>query len=143
MNDSYSWSPGMRQLVMCQEVGHTFGLAHQDEVFGNANLGSCMDYTNRPFGPPNNLALNQHDHDQLNAQYALHLDKYTTPTLTAFEAAMAPELESIDLNQPDEWGTRIQSFNDSRTEIYERHLSNGDTVLTFVIWAEEETRRRR
>jgi predicted Zn-dependent protease len=32
-----------RQLVMCQEVGHTFGLDHQDETFNNPNLGSCMD----------------------------------------------------------------------------------------------------
>jgi hypothetical protein len=138
MNDSYSWSPGMRQLVMCQEVGHTFGLAHQDEVFGNANLGTCMDYTNLPFGPPNNLALNQHDHDQLNAQYALHLDTYTTLTQTALEAAMAPESDSLEFNQPDRWGTLVQSFNDGRTEIYERDLGNGETVVTFVIWAEEE-----
>ena len=39
--DSAAW----RDFVMCQEVGHTFGLGHQDENFNNANLGSCMDYT--------------------------------------------------------------------------------------------------
>jgi hypothetical protein len=33
---------------MCQEVGHTFGLDHQDENFNNTNLGTCMDYTNDP-----------------------------------------------------------------------------------------------
>ncbi len=31
-----------RQFVMCQEVGHTFGLDHQDTTFDNPNLGSCM-----------------------------------------------------------------------------------------------------
>ena len=41
-----------RRLVMCQEVGHDFGLDHQDENFDNANLGTCMDYTNDPDGPP-------------------------------------------------------------------------------------------
>jgi hypothetical protein len=35
-----------RQLVVCQEIAHDFGLDHQDEAFNNANLGSCMDYTN-------------------------------------------------------------------------------------------------
>jgi hypothetical protein len=53
MNDSYFNTatyntPSWRQFVMCQEVGHTFGLDHQDENFDNLNLGTCMDYTNDP-----------------------------------------------------------------------------------------------
>ncbi len=43
-------TPGWRNLVMCQEVGHIFGLDHQDEVFNNPNMGTCMDYTNDPDG---------------------------------------------------------------------------------------------
>ena len=39
-------TPVWRNLVMCQEVGHTLGLDHQDEIFDNVNLGTCMDYTN-------------------------------------------------------------------------------------------------
>ncbi len=35
---------------MCQEIGHDFGLDHQDENFNNPNLGTCMDYTNDPLG---------------------------------------------------------------------------------------------
>ncbi|MFH0343848.1 MAG: hypothetical protein ACHBNF_17395 [Chromatiales bacterium] len=134
MNDSYSWSPGNRQLVVCQEVGHTFGLAHQDEGFGNANLGTCMDYTSLPFGPPNNLALNQHDLAQLNAIYA-HLDGYTTLTQTSLAAALPFGSESIDFNQPDQWGTLLESVNDGRTEVYERDLGDGYKVVNFVIWA--------
>ena len=63
-----------QQLVMCQEVGHIFGLAHQDETFDNANLGTCMDYTDYPEGGGtggtlSNLYPNQHDYDQLDAMY--------------------------------------------------------------------------
>jgi hypothetical protein len=72
VNDTYFEGPygygtdNWRQLVTCQEVGHTFGLDHQDENFDNPNLGSCMDYTSDPVG---NTAPNQHDFDQLAAIY--------------------------------------------------------------------------
>lgn len=36
-----------RLYTMCHEVGHGFGLAHTDEIFGNKPLGNCLDYTNR------------------------------------------------------------------------------------------------
>ena len=55
LNDTYFNAakyntPAWRNLVMCQEVGHTFGLDHQDEGFDGDNLGTCMDYTNDPDG---------------------------------------------------------------------------------------------
>ncbi|HUO84386.1 MAG TPA: hypothetical protein VM534_04650, partial [Thermoanaerobaculia bacterium] len=43
-NTSTYNTPAWRRLVMCQEIAHDFGLDHQDEIFNNANLGSCMDY---------------------------------------------------------------------------------------------------
>src|SRR5262249_27429540 len=57
VNDTYFASPpyntsSWKQMVMCQEVGHDFGLDHQDTNFNNTNLGTCMDYTNIPDGPP-------------------------------------------------------------------------------------------
>lgn len=66
-------SPQWRRLVMCQEIGHDFGLDHQDENNNNANLGSCMDYTSDPDGPPSNEHPNTHDYEQLASIYA-HLD---------------------------------------------------------------------
>ena len=36
-----------------KELGHSFGLAHTDEIFGNPDLGNCLDYTN-------NFAVNKH-----------------------------------------------------------------------------------
>jgi hypothetical protein len=69
MNDTFLGSAGAakRQGVMCQEVGHDFGLHHQDENFSNANLGTCMDYTN---DWSTNQHPNQHDYDQLALIYA-------------------------------------------------------------------------
>lgn len=82
MNDSYfdtstygtyAW----RQFVMCQEVGHTSGLGHQDESFSNPNLGSCVNYTDDPDGSAKNQVDNTHpnlhDYQQLGEIYA-HLD---------------------------------------------------------------------
>ncbi|PIT85828.1 hypothetical protein COU36_01050, partial [Candidatus Micrarchaeota archaeon CG10_big_fil_rev_8_21_14_0_10_59_7] len=53
MNDSYFNSPSYdtpewRQLVMCQEIGHTLGLGHTDENFDNPPEGTCMDYSSDP-----------------------------------------------------------------------------------------------
>jgi len=75
VNDTYFNSApyntaAWRQLVMCQEIGHDFGLDHQDENFENPNLGTCMDYTN---DPSTNQHPNAHDYDQLVSIYA-HLD---------------------------------------------------------------------
>lgn len=73
MNDTFLGSAGSakRQGVMCQEVGHDFGLAHQDENFNNPNLGTCMDYTNNW---STNQHPNTHDYNQLAAQYGNHND---------------------------------------------------------------------
>lgn len=72
MNDSYlgNASSDKRQGVMCQEVGHDFGLDHQDENFTNANLGTCMDYTN---DWSTNQHPNAHDYEQLELIYS-HAD---------------------------------------------------------------------
>jgi hypothetical protein len=69
VNDTYeAGAPAAeRQGVMCQEVGHTYGLDHQDEDFNNPNLGTCMDYTNN-WGT--NQHPNSHDYDQLASIYS-------------------------------------------------------------------------
>ena len=82
MNDTYFNqatynTPAYRRLVMCQEIAHDFGLDHQDENQTNPNLGTCMDYTNNPAGPPSNEHPNAHDFEELAIIYA-HLDSSTT-----------------------------------------------------------------
>lgn len=56
--------------VVCQELGHVWGLDHVDEIFGNADQGTCMDYTNNM---AQNNTPNGHDAEELNAIYA-HAD---------------------------------------------------------------------
>ena len=128
---------------MCQEVGHTFGLDHQDETFDNANLRTCMDYTN---DPSTNQYPNQHDYDQLAAIYA-HPDSTTTVGQTVQsgpgKGKLPPALTDTDSDEPvqlgtAQWGKLIRSTKNGRTELYELDLGNGHKVLTHVIWAEPE-----
>lgn len=133
MNDTYFNTtayntPAWKQLVVCQEIAHTFGLDHQDEDFDNPNLGTCMDYTSNPVG---NEHPNQHDFDQLQVIYS-HLDSFTTINQTIGQTTKAAVQANLD--NPGEWGRKIR--DNGRTALYERDLGNGQKVFTFVIWAE-------
>lgn len=141
VNDSYFNmvkynTPGWRHLVMCQEIGHTFGLDHQDEIFGNTNLGTCMDYTDNPLGPPNNEHPNTHDFGQLETIYS-HSDS-TANVQSANRGSPAPTGEASRSTGigTAEWGRLIQSTNGGRTERFELDLGGGHKVVTFVIWAD-------
>ena len=118
-NQSTYNTPAWRRLVMCQEVGHEFGLGHQDENFYNANLGTCMDYSADPDGPPSNEHPNQHDYDQLASIYA-HLDRSTT-------LASAPA-ELPGSAPPFSQASRANG------SLYVDDLGNGGRLITFVLW---------
>src|SRR5437899_10022561 len=65
-----------REHVMCQEVGHTFGLDHQDT--SGASLNTCMDYyQNTSSTDTQSTTPNQHDYDELATIYQ-HLDSSNT-----------------------------------------------------------------
>lgn len=139
MNDTYFSTPdyntpAWRRLVMCQEIAHDFGLDHQDENFNNPNLGTCMDYTSDPDGPPSNEHPNQHDYDQLLTIYT-HLDSFTTAGMTTNQ--MPPAANDIDFEGPGQWGRKIRSTNGGRTELFVLDFGHGNKVFTFVIWADE------
>lgn len=72
VNDSYFDSPSYdytaERHVMCQEVGHGFGLDHQDE--SGADLNTCMDYSSALDNPHPNA----HDYQQLETIYNSHFD---------------------------------------------------------------------
>ena len=142
MNDSYYNTstyntPAWRNLVMCQEVGHTFGLAHQDEDFYNANLGSCMDYTADPDGPLDNQFPNAHDYNQLLSIYA-HTDSFTSATATRLPLAMPPAMGLIDLDSPRNWGHSVSRRANGRQETFELDFGNGNKVITEVFWADSD-----
>lgn len=151
LNDYYFDQPkynttAWRNLVSCQEVGHTLGLDHQDETFDNTNLGTCMDYTNDPDGSINNQLDNEHpnrhDYDELVTIYT-HLDSSTTVGLTvdgheAVNGDMPPAMNDIDLKGPGQWGKQIQASPDGRTMLFELDFGNGHKVFTFVTWADPE-----
>lgn len=73
MNDSYSsyFTPEEMNHVMCQEIGHTFGLDHQST--DGTSLGTCMDYST----DPNSQWPNAHDYDELQTIYS-HVDSYNS-----------------------------------------------------------------
>ncbi len=116
-----------RNLVSCQEVGHTLGLDHQDTNFNNANLGTCMDYTN---DPSTNQHPNQHDYDELDIIYA-HLDSFTTLGQTVTKHGNGQTAET-----PAAWGLEIHRSADGHVSDYALDLGHGHQILTHVIWAE-------
>jgi len=138
----YYNTPAWRQMVMCQEIAHTFGLGHQDETFDNENLGTCMDYTNDPDGTIdrqlNNEHPNQHDRDQLESIYPIDdggdggggkvKGGDCNPKSPKCNPASAAGGHA-------QWGQLVSGHGG--TEIYERNVGGGRKVITFVTWTLE------
>jgi hypothetical protein len=142
MNDTYFNTstyntPAWRRLVMCQEVAHDFGLDHQDEEFDNRNLGSCMDYTSNPDGPPSNEHPNAHDFAQLETIYA-HVDSTSTVGSSSLPRSMPPAMGQIDLETPNQWGRLVRQSRNRRVSVFEADFGGGHKVLTHVFWADPE-----
>jgi hypothetical protein len=142
-NTSTYNKPAWRNLVMCQEVGHTLGLDHQDEVFNNTNLGTCMDYTN---DPSTNQHPNSHDYSELEAIYA-HTDGVDTVFASNEDGGEGgtgrgkkgkPEGvgQDIDLENPSAWGQAIRQDAQGKNSLYVRNLGGGEKVFTFVTWVQ-------
>lgn len=127
-------TPAWREMVMCQEVGHTLGLDHQDENFSNSNLGTCMDYTNDPSrndGLGDNLHPNAHDYKELDIIYA-HLDSFTT--LSQKIAQLAQTYGDNAGENRGEWGRLVRQTG--KLAVFEKDFGFGNKLFTFVIFAE-------
>lgn len=135
LNDSYLLGGGSydtdawRQLVVCQEVGHTFGLDHQDEDFSNPNLGTCMDYTN---DPSTNQHPNSHDYEELATIYE-HLDGGSGGGGGGGGGNCPPKNPhcqggSIGNAPPFSQASRANG------SVYVDHLADGVTRITHVFW---------
>jgi len=137
-----------RALTACQEIGHDFGLDHQDETFDTINLGTCMDYTPAPaggvwfngfdYGPPNEHP-NAHDYEELSIIYD-HDDGFTTAvSATDFglrEVGRAvPQTRQGLGESPVEWGRAIHHDGRGRPDVFLKDLGGGERALTHVLWA--------
>ena len=136
LNDTYFNTaqyntPSWRALVACQEVGHNYGLGHQDEDFSTDNTNSCMDYTSLPAG---NEHPDAHDYQQLELIYT-HTHSGSSP------AAIPGAADSG--NTPAEWGRAIHFTRDGRPDVFVREIAPGQRVITHVFWALGEGPRGR
>jgi len=143
MNDSYFDSatynnPNEKLHVMCQEIGHTFGLGHTSEDGSSQN--TCMDYfSNTGANATSTLSThpNQHDYDMLASIYA-HLDSSTTIGFTGLGSS-ASEVT----NEPNSWGMLKSQSANGRSSTYEREHFDGSRTATHVFWTEEAADRCR
>src|SRR5687768_11558516 len=130
MNDTYlatsSYTETNRQHVICQEIGHDWGLDHQDE--SGADLNTCMDYADAL----DNAHPNSHDYQQLQTIYA-HLDSFNS--FNAPAAAMPPGFANADVHAQENWGTKVRESADGRAALYVRDFGKGNQIFTFVFWA--------
>lgn len=149
LNDSYFSTTTYnhsywRALVTCQEVGHAFGLTHQDENFDNSNLGTCMDYTSNPLGPPDNQHPNSHDLEELSIIYGSHLDSGggsvggggPPPGKGRNKARVENDLGNLRSG----WGRVIGYTADGRPDVYMTNLGDGRRVITHVFWVPDAER---
>jgi hypothetical protein len=117
MNDSYFNSPSYsytaERHVVCQEIGHGYGLGHQDE--SGADLNTCMDYSNALDNP----SPNSHDYQQLETIYNSHFDSGAAPTF-------APSTTTP---------VRVSRRDTIRTSHVIRYYGNGYELHTFITWA--------
>ncbi len=142
MNDTYFNSstynnPNEKLHVMCQEVGHTFGLDHQSTDGSSQN--TCMDYfsnTGANAGSTLSTHPNQHDYDELAIIYA-HLDSFTTIGAAATRSAGNSEVS----NDSSSWGQLVSQSANGRSSTYERGNSDGSKTVTHVYWTEEAAER--
>ena len=100
-----------KRHVLCQEVGHTFGLHHQYAV-------TCMNDKQGLFDSAY-IKPNQHDYDQLAVTYA-----HTNDSTTTVSSASAPE--GPGKGKP-------QRLSD---ELWVEDLGNGVRIFTFVVWVD-------
>jgi hypothetical protein len=117
VNDTYFNTPKYntaiwRASVMCQEIGHTWGLDHQDE--SGADFHTCMDYATNP--DADNTHPNRHDYEELAIIYS-HVDATTTIGRSTTHSA------------------RVLRVDRNGRSVIERRFVDGSRQVTFIIWA--------
>ena len=118
VNDSYLNGSGYdnadRQHVLCQEVGHDFGLDHQDE--SGADLNTCMDYAN----DLNNPRPNAHDYEQLELIYNSHADASSSIAAATSTSGAKGRLKRVE------------------DDLFVEDLGKGKKRVVFVFWKDRQ-----
>lgn len=147
MNDTYmAGLPEVsKQHVICQEIGHDWGLGHQSE--SGADLDTCMDYADAFDNP----SPNQGDYDQLLCIYdpaykgvnltsgphrcrgTGHVDSFNS---SANSASAPAGFDNANVHAQENWGNLVFTSENGRASIFERDFGNGYRIVTFVTWAE-------
>lgn len=118
LNDSYfngnqaTYDYDAERHVMCQEVGHGYGLGHQDE--SGADLNTCMDYSDELDNPHPNA----HDYEQLETIYNSHTDSTSTVSSSAASS-----------------GRVVYRRDGLRSSYIVEDLGHGNLRHTFIHWA--------
>lgn len=135
--NSYSW----KQVVMCQEIGHTYGLGHQNEDFSTDLTTSCMEYTELPEG---NESPDSHDYQMLEDIYA-HSDggdtgggggECTPPNSRKCRDA-APPAFGMPLPDMAQWGQHVSTSANGGQSVFVQDFGGGFKVVTHVTWTLE------
>jgi len=133
MNDTYfnsgSYDETARSHVVCQEIGHLFGLDHQDE--SGADLNTCMDYDNNL----SNAHPNNHDYDMLEQIYE-HLDSGGGGKPGGGPGGPPNGFDNANVHAQENWGTKVSESANGNSAIFVRDFGNGYKIFTFVFWAQ-------
>lgn len=123
VNDSYFQTsryndPNAKRHVLCQEIGHTFGLDHQR----SATSLTCMDDQYGIFDPLF-VSPNAHDYEQLRTIYSSHNDSGAAGSVaTATQGAAGAKRVSETL--------------------YVQDLGKGRRLFTWVLWKDRAASKR-
>lgn len=147
--NNYTW----RQLVTCQEIGHDYGLAHQNENFSTDETTSCMEYTSRPEG---NEGPDAHDYEQLLTIYGGSGDGGGDtgdggggkggkgggkgggkPDGTGGGKGKNRVALPAVGNTPSSWGRPVDYLPNGKPHVFVRE-ANGIKFVTHVTWAPDE-----
>jgi len=135
-----------RQYVMCHELGHAWGLPHRDEIVGNRDLGTCLDYT---ITPQNNMKPDEIDFENLSQMYGevtigrgrrlkmtasaggadMFVSSYTNTTHLAHGTKRSTTTRSTREGRSD----RVLLHKSDSHEIWEEDLGNGRRLVTKVL----------
>ncbi|MCA1710694.1 MAG: hypothetical protein LC789_03230 [Actinobacteria bacterium] len=134
MNDTYFNTstynnPNEKLHVMCQEVGHTFGLGHTSENGSSQN--TCMDYFSNTGLNATSAASthpNAHDYEELGIIYT-HTDSSTTVA-----SATATTGHDVGTDRAS-WGREVARGAHGEFSVFERDFGDGQKVITHVTWA--------